>query len=424
MHIDHSEYTILLADDSVSNLEKMKSLLAGENFKLLPTLEADEVFLLAKLRLPDMIIIRLALEEGKGVTVVRQLKQSALTKQIPILYMTIPNRYEDFRKVVDYEGVEFVSRPLSKRELILRINNQLLLLESQRIIERQNERIQSVSRSKDKLYSVIAHDLRAPIGTLKMILEALDHQKEKIPDDNIKNLIKMLQETTDEAFLLLENLLLWSNSRNGLLQPYRQAFSFTEAAKEVIVLQENIAEAKGIKICNHIDRPFTGYADVNMMKTVLRNLLSNAIKFSYTGGRIDVDCREENGFLTVIVKDRGQGISEEHQQGLLDDGLHFISYGTQKEKGSGLGLQLCKDFVRIERGERYHVLFFRARGREFIKYYFTNSRTLVVVGYCRILTPCTFLAPPTRRLPRSVIVRGSIVGLPSLTSVVVWIFSP
>lgn len=79
-----------------------------------------------------------------------------------------------------------------------------------------------------------------------------------------------------------------------------------------------------------------------MMKTVLRNLLSNAIKFSYTGGRIDVDCREENAFLTVIVKDRGQGISEEHQQGLLDDGLHFISYGTQKEKGSGLGLQLCK----------------------------------------------------------------------------------
>ena len=97
MHIDYSEYTILLADDSISNLEKMKSLLAGENFKLLPTLEADEVFLLAKLRLPDIIIIRFALEEGKGVTVVRQLKQNPLTKQIPILYMTIPNRYEEYR---------------------------------------------------------------------------------------------------------------------------------------------------------------------------------------------------------------------------------------------------------------------------------------------------------------------------------------
>ena len=107
MHIDHSEYTILLADDSVSNLEKMTSLLAGENFKLLSTLEANEVFLLAKLRLPDMIIIRLALEEGKGVTVVHQLKQSVLTKQIPILYMTIPTRYDDFREVADYEGVYF-----------------------------------------------------------------------------------------------------------------------------------------------------------------------------------------------------------------------------------------------------------------------------------------------------------------------------
>ena len=367
MHIDHSEYTILLADDSVSNLEKMTSLLAGENFKLLSTLEANEVFLLAKLRLPDMIIIRLALEEGKGVTVVHQLKQSVLTKQIPILYMTIPTRYDDFREVADYEGVEFISRPLSKRELILRINNQLLLLESQRIIERQNERIQRESRSKDKLYSVIAHDLRAPIGTLKMILEALDHQKEKIPDDNMKHLIKMLQETTDEAFLLLENLLLWSNSQNGLLQPYGQAFSFTEAAKEVIVLQENIAEAKGVEICNHIDQPFTGYADVNMMKTVLRNLLSNAIKFSYAGGRIDVDCKEKNGFLEVAVKDRGQGISEEHQQGLLDDGLHFISYGTQKEKGSGLGLQLCKDFVKMNHGK----LWFESKEGEGSTFYFS-----------------------------------------------------
>ncbi len=367
MHIDHSEYTILLADDSVSNLEKMKSLLAGENFKLLPTLEADEVFLLAKLRVPDLIIIRLALEEGKGVMVVRHLKQSVLTKHIPILYMTIPNRYEDFRKVVDYEGVEFISRPLSKKELILRINNQLLLLESQRIIERQNERLQNVARSKDKLYSVIAHDLRAPIGTLKMILEAIDHQKEKISDMNIRHLIKMLQETTDEAYLLLENLLVWSNSRNGVLQPYRQEFSLSEAVKEVIALQANIAEAKEINICNHIVGSNTGYADVNMVKTVLRNLLSNAIKFSYTGGKIEVDCKEENNFLTISVKDYGQGISEEHQRSLLDEGLHFISYGTQKEKGSGLGLQLCKDFVKLNHGK----LWFESKEGEGTTFYFS-----------------------------------------------------
>ena len=146
--------------------------------------------------------------------------------------------------MADYEEVEFISRPLSKKELMLRINNQLLLLESQRIIACQNEKIQNVVRSKEKLYSVIAHDLRAPIGTLKMILEAIDHQKEKIPDSNIKHLIKMLQETTDEAYLLLENLLLWSNSRNGVLKPVLQTFSFSEAAKDVVILQENIAEAK------------------------------------------------------------------------------------------------------------------------------------------------------------------------------------
>lgn len=351
MHIDHSEYTILLADDSVSNMEKMKSLLAGENFRLITTLEAEEVFLLAKLRLPDLIIVRLALEEGKGIKVVRQLKESVLTKHIPILYMTMPNRQEDFRKVADYEDVEFVSRPLSKKELILRINNQLLLLESQRIIACQNEKIQDVVRSKDKLYSVIAHDLRAPIGTLKMILEAIDHQKERIPDSNIKHLIKMLQETTDEAYLLLENLLMWSNSQNGVLKPSLQTFSFSEAAKEVVALQENIAEAKGIKMHNHLKKVFSVHADLNMMKTVLRNLLSNAIKFSYKGGEISINGEEKDGFLVVSVQDKGQGISKEHQRDLFADGLHFISYGTQKEKGSGLGLQLCKDFVKMNHGK-------------------------------------------------------------------------
>ncbi|WP_065218478.1 MULTISPECIES: hybrid sensor histidine kinase/response regulator [Butyricimonas] len=351
MHIDHSEYTILLADDSVSNMEKMKSLLAGENFRLVTTLEAEEVFLLAKLRSPDLIIVRLALEEGKGIKVVRQLKESVLTKHIPILYMTMPNRHEDFRKVADYEDVEFVSRPLSKKELVLRINNQLLLLESQRIIACQNEKIQDVVRSKDKLYSVIAHDLRAPIGTLKMILEAIDHQKERIPDSNIKHLIKMLQETTDEAYLLLENLLMWSNSQNGVLEPSLQTFSFSEAAKEVVALQENIAGAKGIKMHNHLKKVFSVHADLNMMKTVLRNLLSNAIKFSYKGGEITINGEEKDGFLIVSVQDKGQGISKEHQRDLFADGLHFISYGTQKEKGSGLGLQLCKDFVKMNHGK-------------------------------------------------------------------------
>ena len=351
MHIDHSEYTILLADDSVSNMGKMKSLLAGENFRLITTLEADEVFLLAKLRLPDLIIVRLALEDGKGIKVVRQLKESALTKRIPILYMTMPNLHEDFRKVADYEDVEFISRPLSKKELILRINNQLLLLESQRIIACQNEKIQDVVRSKDKLYSVIVHDLRAPIGTLKMILEAIDHQKERIPDSNIKHLIKMLQETTDEAYLLLENLLMWSNSQNGALKPALQTFSFSEAAKEVVALQENIAGAKGIKMHNHLKKVFPVHADLNMMKTVLRNLLSNAIKFSYKGGDISINGEEKDGFLVVSVQDKGQGISKEHQRDLFADGLHFISYGTQKEKGSGLGLQLCKDFVKMNHGK-------------------------------------------------------------------------
>lgn len=351
MHIDHNEYTILLADDSISNLEKMKGLLLEERFKLACTLNLEEVFLLAKSKAPDMIVIRVASGARKGEILIQQLKQCALTKFIPILYMTTSGCSDDLKTITNYEGVEFVARPLSKRELILRINNQLLLVESQRIIERQNERIQDELRAKNKLYSVIAHDLRAPIGTLKMILETIELQKEQISDTNIVHLIKMLQETTDEAYLLLENLLQWSSNQNGVLQPCKQKFSFTETVEEVVDAQKNIAEAKRIKICNHVDHPFVAYADVNMIKTVLRNLLSNAIKFSYPEGKIDVNCKENNGQLTISVRDYGQGISEEHQKKLMKGMSRFVSAETQKESGSGLGLQLCQDFVKLNHGE-------------------------------------------------------------------------
>lgn len=225
--------------------------------------------------------------------ITQKLKSDPQTKLIPIIYLTTGNKHEEFVMVSQYEGVEFISKPLSKQELLTRLNNQLLLLESLRIIERQNEKLQNVVRAKDKLYSVIAHDLRAPIGTIKMILEAIDNQKNKIPDENIRQLLRMVIETTDEAFSLLENLLLWSNSQNGRLEANPREFNLTATIQQVIALLDNVAKAKGITIFNEVKQHFEAYADTNMINTVIRNLLSNAIKFTYPDGEIHVDCRPE-----------------------------------------------------------------------------------------------------------------------------------
>ncbi|KIO46606.1 MULTISPECIES: hybrid sensor histidine kinase/response regulator [Sanguibacteroides] len=351
MHIDYHEYTILIADDSASNLEKTKYILEQEAFNVITTPVGEEVIPIVKTKSPDIIILALTHVNGEGMKITQTLKSDPQTKLIPIIYLTTGNKHEEFVMVSQYEGVEFISKPLSKQELLTRLNNQLLLLESLRIIERQNEKLQNVVRAKDKLYSVIAHDLRAPIGTIKMILEAIDNQKNKIPDENIRQLLRMVIETTDEAFSLLENLLLWSNSQNGRLEANPREFNLTATIQQVIALLDNVAKAKGITIFNEVKQHFEAYADTNMINTVIRNLLSNAIKFTYPDGEIHVDCRQNENKLIISVKDNGQGIKREDQRKLLDKGSYITSFGTQKEKGSGLGLQLSQEFVKLNHGK-------------------------------------------------------------------------
>ena len=373
MHIDHNEYTILVADDSASNLQKIRHILEEEDFNVLTISVSEEVIPLAKTKSPDIIILALTQVNGEGLKITQKLKSDVQTKLIPIIYLTTNSKHEEFALVSDYEGVEFISRPLSKQELIIRINNQLLLLESLRIIERQNEKLQNVVRAKDKLYSVIAHDLRAPIGTIKMILEAIENQKNKIPDENIRNLLHMVTETTDEAFTLLENLLMWSNSQNGRLEAHPQTFNVTATIKQVISLLDNVAKTKGIKIHNNVIQHFEAYADVNMVNTVIRNLLSNAIKFTYANGEIHVDCKNNENKLILSIQDNGQGINREDQRKLLDEGSYITSYGTQKEKGSGLGLQLSREFVKLNHGK---LLFESVEGKGSTFYFSVPNKPL------------------------------------------------
>lgn len=367
MHIDYHEYTILIADDSASNLEKTKYILEQEAFNVITTPVGEEVIPIVKTKSPDIIILALTRVNGEGMKITQKLKPDPQTKLIPIIYLTTGNKHEEFAMVSHHEGVEFISRPLSKQELLTRLNNQLLLLESLRIIERQNEKLQNVVRAKDKLYSVIAHDLRAPIGTIKMILEAIDNQKNKIPDENIRHLLRMVIETTDEAFSLLENLLLWSNSQNGKLEANPREFNLTATIQQVIALLDNVAKAKGITIFNEVKQHFEAYADTNMINTVIRNLLSNAIKFTYPDGEIHVDCRKNENKLIISVKDNGQGIKREDQRKLLDKGSYITSFGTRKEKGSGLGLQLSQEFVKLNHGK----LWFESTEGEGTTFYFS-----------------------------------------------------
>ena len=144
-----------------------------------------------------------------------------------------------------------------------------------------------------------------------MINSSIEAQKAKIKDPQISKLFEMINETTEEAFNLLENLLRWTRNQNGKTKIYATLFNLTPVARQVVSLFSAIANAKEIELINRIEGKFDIFADEDMIKTVLRNLISNAIKFTYTGGQVELSLADSGDYWTIYVKDNGKGIPKD-----------------------------------------------------------------------------------------------------------------
>ncbi len=182
--------------------------------------------------------------------------------------------------------------------------------------------------------------------------------KERVGDE-VYEMIQMMNKTSEEIFLLLDNLLKWAKNRLNKQHVYKQQTDINSIIDSTAEMYVPMAAQKGVKIIlENLDKELVGLVDIDMLKTIIRNLISNAMKFSFEGGTITLSSRSEGDFVTVSVKDTGKGIKKEDQDKLLKQDSHFTTYGTKNEKGSGLGLMLCKDFVELHGGK----LWFESEG--------------------------------------------------------------
>ena len=211
------------------------------------------------------------------------------------------------------------------------------------------EQLQELLVTKDKLFSIISHDLRGPIGSFMQIIELLTSDLQVNPDMQV-NLLNELKDMSKSTFYLLENLLNWSRSQRSNIVYSPRAIIINELIDENISLLSGAAGQKSIDIQFDIQTKYTIYADYDMINLVIRNLLSNAVKFTRTGGLISIGISEQNGFIAVEIADNGVGMSPEMAEKLFTDNRFHSTYGTNHEKGSGLGLVLCKDFVQRNGG--------------------------------------------------------------------------
>ena len=371
MEINPSEYKILIVDDVMSNVLLLKVLLTNEKFAIATASNGRQALEQVEKENPDLVLLDVMMPDMSGFEVAQHLKSNPNTADIPIIFLTALNSTADIVKGFQVGANDFISKPFNKEELIIRVTHQISLVAAKRLILSKTEELQRTIAGRDKLYSVIAHDLRSPMGSIKMVLNMLilNLPSEKIGAE-MYELLTMANQTTEDVFSLLDNLLKWTKSQIGKLNVVYQDVDLVEVTDGVIEIFSMVASLKKIRIREMKPEKMMVNADIDMLKTVVRNLLSNAIKFSKENSEVLVKMEEVDGMAVVSVQDYGCGISEEGQKKLLHTDTHFSTFGTNNEEGSGpvaythlrahetvlglvgsemcirdRGLLLCKDFV-------------------------------------------------------------------------------
>ena len=364
MKINPAEYKILVVDDVQSNVLLLKALLGREGFGIVYAMNGTEALEKVKSEHPDLILLDVMMPDMDGFEVAGRLKVEPEQAEIPIIFLTALNDSASVVKGFQLGANDFISKPFRREELLIRVEHQLSLVDARRIILRQTEELRKTIAGRDKLYSVIAHDLRSPMASIKMlcntIMMSIDPQT--VPGD-VFEMLEMTNKTAEEVFSLLDNLLKWTKSQLGKLSNVPQPIDMVGLVDGVIEVFKPIAESKSISLELNSEVEFINViVDIEMIKSVVRNLISNAIKFSHKDTVVMVHVKiqdvadenktgEGNGTeVLVTVSDRGCGIKKEDQGKLLNEATHFTTFGTNSEEGSGLGLLLCKDFVSKNHG--------------------------------------------------------------------------
>lgn len=241
--------------------------------------------------------------------------------------------------IIAYKELVFQNEEKEKRAAeLITTNNELLQL------------IQ-LNKDKDKFFSIISHDLKNPFNAIIGFSDLLIEQIKKKDYENIGEFANIILQSSNRAMDLLTNLMAWAQSQSGRMNFNPEYFDIIPLINEVILLLKNISEQKSILIANTLPASIHVNADKEMISTVLRNLISNAIKFTQAEGKITISAMSKQNQLTVSVSDTGVGISKKRIDKLFNISDGYSTPGTQNEKGTGLGIILCKEFITINNGE-------------------------------------------------------------------------
>jgi signal transduction histidine kinase len=368
---------ILIVDDIEHNIFTLRTLIEAHfDANLIEATSGEQVLHIVSERSIDLILMDVMMPGMDGFETARLIKNRPKTTNIPIIFISA---YDPTQKLLEKGiaagGYDYLTKPIDDNQLVYRLKMYLRFIRheylmnlhlrelNQKLIEEIEERkttehnlqisqneLKAANASKDKFFSIIAHDLKNPFNGIIGLSSLLIDDYDSFPVEEQKEFIRNIRNTAENTFRLLQNLLEWSQTQTGKIHFEPVQFPLTSITTEIVDLVKTSAGNKNIILRSAISPETEVFADKNMIHTVIRNLLLNAVKFTKSGGRILLTARNTGNMVEISVTDNGVGISPENFKKLFCIDCNMISYGTNGEQGTGLGLILCKEFIEKNAG--------------------------------------------------------------------------
>ncbi len=342
--ISQKTSNILIVDDVPNNLKILGGILKEEGYKIRPVLNGELAIQVAEKEKPDIILLDIMMPGIDGFEVCRRLKASPQLNDIPVIFISALNDSKNLVRAFDVGGVDYITKPFQAAEVIARVSTHLKIC-------RQNNELRELNATKDKFFSIIAHDLRGPIGNILSISEMIA-EKGNVDEETLYVFLGLQKELTKETSQLLENLLVWARSNTNRIEFNPVELNVDQLINDLLYSAKTQAAKKEINLTyNTPPDKLLMYADENMIQLIIRNFISNAIKYTHRGGEITISAYYgENNSMIISVKDSGIGISPDLLKNLFRIDVSTKRSGTEGEPTNGLGLLLCKEFVEKHNG--------------------------------------------------------------------------
>ncbi|MBO6586874.1 MAG: hybrid sensor histidine kinase/response regulator [Gracilimonas sp.] len=341
---------VLIVDDISKNLQLLGTTLREAGYKVAAVSKSEQVLDSALKYRPDLILLDVMMPGKSGFEVCEELKAHSDLKHIPVIFLTAKVEQESIVNGLNLGGSDYVTKPFNTQELLARVDTHISLKLSKDKLKEQNEKLNELGLMKDRIYSVIGHDLRGPVNGISGVINLLLSDLENMDEEKLKKFLTLINQSSSNLWNLLTDLLSWARVQSKEMKVNRTDFYLLSAIEEDIKMMAFNAEKKGININIYPEVDVEVHADKTFVRTIFRNFLSNALKFSDKKGHsIDVHI-EVKGDLNISVKDYGIGMSEETKERLFKL-THPKSDAKMNANGAGFGLLLCNELAKLHGGE-------------------------------------------------------------------------